>query len=67
MRIEKIISKFKCLLFGHMPIKIRWNNKYDISLNRKGGKKRAGKSIITKKTNHYQIICRRCGKIIKKK
>lgn len=61
-----ILNRIVCLFFGHNAYRCRWHTEYYISLKRKGGKKR-NRGKVRHKTNHYEDVCLRCGKIIKQK
>lgn len=66
MKKSNFWNKIICFFLGHDDCRYDYVNKYRICLNRKGGKRRnAGVHIYRKK--HYEIICLRCGKILKKK
>lgn len=61
-----ILNRLICLIKGHDPYRQEWKTEYRISLNRKG-KKKKGKGIRTFKNKHYEEICLRCGKVLKKR
>lgn len=66
MFADNLINKLKCLFAGHITYQVKWMNTSEISPKRKGGRKRS-RGNVKFKTRHYQIICVRCGKILKKK
>ena len=63
-KIDTIIRKIRCFIFGHKPYEVTTVLECRISLNRKGGKKRgAGVHKYRRKRNRYYCSC--CGRRIK--
>ena len=63
--MSKVLSRLICFFRGHKPYRIKWQNVYHISLNRKGGRKK--NKYLTHRVKHYEEYCQRCGKLLKKK
>lgn len=59
-------DKFFCFILGHKPYRYRYKNTYNITWNKKGGKRR-GAGTKKHHVRHYREYCTRCGLLIKKR